>query len=93
LTDKLHQRLKSDCHVTISYRDVQIIILNFMLFKYICTLNYKQYETNEKSNDEIYQLAKDQAMVKKLKNKRFRPFCVCPPDVMFVTRGSENSLF
>ena len=28
-----------------------------------------------KCNDEIYQLAKDQALVKKLKNKRFRPFC------------------
>jgi hypothetical protein len=83
----------SDWHVTISYRDVKIIILNFILFKYICTLIYKQYENNEKSNNEIYQLAKDQALVKKLKNKRFRPFCLCPPDVMFVTRGSKNSLF
>ena len=46
-----------------------------------------------KCNDEIYQLAKDQALVKKLKNKRFRPFCLCPPNVMFVTRGSKNSLF
>ena len=47
-----------------------------------------------KSNDEIYQLAKDQALVKKLKkNKRFRPFCLCPPDVMFVTGGSKNYLF
>ena len=46
-----------------------------------------------KCNDEVYQLAKDQALVKKLKNKRFRPFCLCPPDVMFVTRGSKNSLF
>ena len=27
-----------------------------------------------KFNDEIYQLAKDQALVKKLKNKTFRPF-------------------
>jgi hypothetical protein len=27
-----------------------------------------------KCNDEVYQLAKDQALVKKLKNKRFRPF-------------------
>ena len=27
-----------------------------------------------KCNDEIYQLAKDQALVKKLNNKRFRPF-------------------
>ena len=44
-----------------------------------------------KCNDESYQLAKDQALVKKLKNKRFRPFCLCPPDVMFVTRGSKNS--
>ena len=79
--------------MTISYRDVKIIIFNFILFKYICTLIYKQYENNEKSNNEIYQLAKDQALVKKLKNKRFRPFCLCPPDVMFVTRGSKNSLF
>ena len=31
--------------------------------------------------NEIYQLAKDQTLVKKLKNKRFRPFCLCPPDV------------
>jgi hypothetical protein len=46
-----------------------------------------------KCNDEIYQLAKDQALVKKLKNKRFRPFCLCPPDVMFITRGSKTSLF
>jgi hypothetical protein len=45
-----------------------------------------------KCNDEIYQLAKDQALVKKLNNKRFRPFCLCPPDVMLVTRGSKNSL-
>jgi hypothetical protein len=34
-----------------------------------------------KCNDEIYQLAKYQVLVKKLKNKRFRPFCLCPPDV------------
>jgi stress response protein YsnF len=41
--------------------------------------NYKEYENNEKSDDEIYQLVKDQ----KLKNnKRFRPFCLCPPDVI-----------
>ena len=49
-----------------------------------------------KCNDEIYQLAKDQphqALVQKLKNKRFRPFCLCLPGVMFVTRGSKNSLF
>jgi hypothetical protein len=47
-----------------------------------------------KCNDKIYQLAKDQALVKKLKKpKRFRPFCVCLPDVMFVSRGSKNSLF
>ena len=47
-----------------------------------------------KCNDEVYQLAKDQALVKKLKkNKRFRPFCLCPPNVMFVTRRSKNSLF
>jgi hypothetical protein len=46
-----------------------------------------------KCNDEICQLAKDQVLVKKLKNKRFRPFCLCPPDVMFVIRGSKNPLF
>ena len=46
-----------------------------------------------KCNDEVYQLAKDQALVKKLKNKRYRPFCLCLPGVMFVTRGSKNSLF
>ena len=52
-------------------------------------------KTMRECNDEIYQLAKDQALVKKLKkkNKRFRPFCLCPPDVMFVTRGSKGSLF
>jgi ribosomal protein S26 len=38
----------SDCHVTISYRDVKIIVLNFILFKYICTLIYKLNENNEK---------------------------------------------
>jgi len=27
------------------------------------------------------------------KTNRFRPFCLCPPDVMFVTRGSKSSLF
>jgi hypothetical protein len=32
-----------------------------------------------KCNDEIYQLAKDQALVKKLiNNKRFRPFLFMP---------------
>ena len=46
-----------------------------------------------KCNDEVYQLAKDQALVKKLKNKTFRPFCLCLPGVMFITRGSKNSLF
>ena len=54
-------------------------------------------KTMRKSKDEIYQLAKDQTLVKKLKNKRFRPFCLCLnmlyPDVMFATRGSKNSLF
>ena len=50
-------------------------------------------KTMRKSKDEIYQLAKDQALVKKLKNKIFKPFCLCPSDVMFVTRGSKNSLF
>jgi hypothetical protein len=46
-----------------------------------------------KCNDEIYQLANDQALVKKLKKQNNRPFCLCPPDVMFVTRGSKNFLF
>jgi hypothetical protein len=32
-----------------------------------------------KCNDEVYQLAKDQALVKKLKNKTFRPFCLYLP--------------
>ena len=50
-------------------------------------------KTMRKCNDEIYQLAKDQALVKKLNNKRFRPFCLCLPGVMFVIRGSKNSLF
>ena len=46
-----------------------------------------------KCNDEVYQLAKDQALVKKFKkNKRFRPFCLCLPNVMFVSRGSKNPL-
>ena len=46
-----------------------------------------------KCNDEVYKLAKDQALVKEFKNKRFRPFCLCLLGVMFVTRGSKNSLF
>ena len=29
----------------------------------------------------------------KRKRKRFWPFCFCPPDVMFVSRESKNSLF
>ena len=49
---------------------------------------YTNLKRMRKCNDEVYQLVKDQALVKKLKkNKRFRP------DVMFVTRGSKNSLF
>jgi hypothetical protein len=40
-----------------------------------------------KCNNEVYQLAKDHALVKK---QRFRPFCFCLPGVMFVTRGSKN---
>ena len=52
-------------------------------------------KTMRKCNDEIYQLAKDQTLVKKLKKKtnKIRPFCLCPPDIMFVTRGCNNSLF
>jgi hypothetical protein len=38
----------------------KIIIFNFILFRHICTLIYKLCK-----NDEIYQLAKDQALVKK----------------------------
>ena len=34
-------------------------------------------KTMRQCNDEIYQLAKDQALVKNFKNKRFRPFCLC----------------
>ena len=45
-----------------------------------------------KCNDDIYQLAKDQALIKKLKNKRYRPFCLYLPDVMFVTRGSKKNI-
>jgi hypothetical protein len=36
---------------------------------------------------------KESFWIKKLKNKRFRPFCLCLPGVMFVTCGSKNSLF
>jgi hypothetical protein len=52
-------------------------------------------KTMRKRNDEIYQLAKDQALVGKLKknNKKLRPFCLCPPDVMFVTRGFKTLSF
>jgi hypothetical protein len=34
-----------------------------------------------------------QALIKKLKNKRFRPFCLWLPGVMFVTCRSKNALF
>ena len=50
-------------------------------------------KTMRKCNDGIYQLAKDQALVKKSKKNKIRPFCVCLPGVMFVTRGSKHSLF
>ena len=50
-------------------------------------------KTMRKGNDEIYQLGKDQALVKHFKDKRCKPLCSCPPDVMFVTCGSKNSLF
>ena len=45
-----------------------------------------------KGDDEIYQLAKDRHWIKSSKDKRFRPFCLCLPGVMFVTRGSKNSV-
>ena len=46
-------------------------------------------KTMRKCDDEFYQLAKDQALVKKLKNKlKIRPFCLCLQGVMFVTLGS-----
>lgn len=44
-------------------------------------------KSKRKYNNEIYELANDQALIKKLKNKRFRSFCLCL-DVMFVTPGS-----
>ena len=50
-------------------------------------------KTMRKCNDEIYQLFNHQALAKKLKDKLFRPLCSCPPDVMFATFGSKNSLF
>ena len=40
--------------------------------------------TMRKCNDEVYQLAKVQALVKKLKNKIFRPFCLCLPGVTYI---------
>ena len=40
--------------------------------------------TMRKCNDEVYQLAKDQALVKKLKNKRLRPFCLCLSGVTYI---------
>ena len=44
-------------------------------------------KTMRKGNDEIYQLAKDLALVKKLENnKRFRPVCLCPPGVMYYNK-------
>ena len=46
-----------------------------------------------KCDDEIYQLAKDQARDKKLKNKRFRPFCLCLPDVMVVIADPKTPSF
>ena len=50
-----------------------------------------------KCNDEIYQLAKDQALVKKFKKKPkdlgLFVYALQIPDVMFVTRKSKNSLF
>ena len=45
-------------------------------------------KTMRKCDDEFYQLAKDQALVKRLKKIIIRPFCLCLPGVMFVTRGS-----
>ena len=54
-------------------------------------------KTMRKCNDEIYQLAKDQALVKKFKKKPkdlgLFVYALRIPDVMFVTRKSKNSLF
>ena len=52
-------------------------------------------KTMRKCNDEIYQLAKDQTLVKKLKKKpnKIKPFCLCPPDVMFVTPDTKTLFF
>jgi hypothetical protein len=46
----LHPDLKN-CHVTISYRDVKIIIVNIILYiiKIYMYTNYKEYENNEKN--------------------------------------------
>jgi hypothetical protein len=66
----------------LSWSKLQNIIILIFIPYFIqvgCTLSYKQYEQNE--------------LVKKLKNKRFRPFRYFLPGVMFVTRGSKNSLF
>ena len=52
---------------------LKIIILNFILY-IIQVYMYNNMKAMRKCDDEIYQLAKDQALVKKLKNKIFRPF-------------------
>ena len=75
----------SDCHVTISYRDVKIIILNFILFKYICILIYKQYQNNEKNVMMKFSWGPSTGW-------KVMPFCLCPPNVMFLTREYKNSL-
>jgi hypothetical protein len=49
-------------------------------------------KTMRKCNDEIYTLVKDQALVKKLKNKRFRPFCLCPPPYEKDALARESTL-
>jgi hypothetical protein len=63
--------------------------LNFILYiiQVYCTLIYKQYEKNEKCNDEVYRLAKDQTLAdpkfislttiqvgKKIKDRKERVF-------------------
>jgi hypothetical protein len=67
----------SEHFVTISYRDVNHNIELYTLYysNIYVHLFINNMKRMRKCNDEIYQLAKDQALVKKL----------CPPEVMFVT--------
>ena len=52
-------------------------------------------KTMRKCNDEITNYLRTRHWLKilKTKDKRFKPLCSCPSDVMFLTCGSKNSLF